>query len=247
MGTTTNSEQSGPHAFAGYGDFLRHYSWSLFGDSGKAGSLRDATLDLLKLRGFEHLSITTAKLRENGHWAEEREYIIMRRGVATVFIYVAPAGQDLYISRATTVQLAFDPIRIIILLALLFEIFVGPSIVQGITSSMTASAAANPFGAAGLIVPFLIVVIVFGLLYIPSILALISFSIASIRHWLAERDFWVYLRRNYLHDFEIDDVKLLERTTDEVVNAAGKQVNLDPTKLTPPPAGEDPKRRVRIF
>lgn len=247
MGTGTTSDQTGPHAFAGYGELIQHYAWSLFGESRHAGNFRSAMLEVLQLRNFQNLKLQTEKLRENGYWPEEREYIIMRRGVATIFIYVAPAGQDLYISRATTVQLSFDPIRIVLFVCLLGYIFFGPPILQGIMSGMTSSVAANPLTAGTLIVPFLILAAIFSLFYVPSVVALISLLIASVKHWFAERDFWVYLRRNYLHDFEIDDVKLLEQTTDEVVNAAGKQVKVDITKLGTPPMGYETKRRVRVF
>jgi hypothetical protein len=105
----------------------------------------------------------------------------------------------------------------------------------------------NPSAALGLIVPFLAIAIIFAILYLPSIIILITFLINSIKHWLVERDFWVYLRRNDLHDFEIDDVKLLEQTTDEVVHAAGEQLKVDVKKLGTPPQGYETKRRVRAI
>ena len=76
---------------------------------------------------------------------------------------------------------------------------------------------------------------------------LTAFLIASFKHWFTERDFWVYLRRNNLHDFEIDDVMLLEHATDETVQGAVKQLRMDATKIVPPPTGYQTKRRVRVI
>lgn len=245
MGSTSGgiAGSTTPHAFAGKGDFFTFYRWFLPGDHLKAASLRAAVLDLLLLRHFRHLTISSAKLRENGHWFEEREYIIMRRGVATCFVYVAPAGQDLHISRTITVQLSFDPIRIVIFACILAEVFLGPVIISGIVASAMGSAAGNPASALGpiLIAGFLV------LLSPLCLFILLVFTVASIKYWFAERDFWVYLRRNYLHDFELDDVSLLADATYETVLAATKQVGGDVTKITLPTQNDQQKRRVRLI
>ncbi len=245
MGSTSGAAggQTAPHAFAGRGSLLKHYAWLLPGEYLNAANLRSAILDLLRLRNFQPLKISTEKLRESGYWTEERDYIIMQRGVTTVLVYVAPAGHDLYISRATTVQLSFDPVRVVLLACILGEVFLGPTIIEGIATNAATSAIGNPSSVVG---PAVLVGIL-ALLYIPSIIVLLAFLIASFKHWLTERDFWVYLRRNNLHDFEIDDVKLLEQATDETVHAAGEQLKVDVTKITPPAQSDQSRRRVRVL
>ncbi len=245
MGSTSGTAggQTAPHAFAGRGYLLKHYAWLLPGEYLNAANLRSAILDLLRLRNFQLLKVDTEKLRETGYWTEERDYITMQRGVTTVLVYVAPAGHDLYISRATTVQLSFDPVRIVLLACILGEVFLGPTIIEGIATNAAVSAIGNPSSVVGPAV----LVGVLALLYIPAITALLIFLVASIKYWLTERDFWVYLRRNYLHDFEIDDVKLLEQATDETVHAAGEQLKVDVTKITPPAQGDQARRRVRAL
>jgi hypothetical protein len=249
MGSTSGATpgQAAPHAFAGRGELITHYTWFLPGEHLNATNLRSAILDLLRLRNFQPLKLNVEKLRESGYWFEERDYITMQRGVATIFVYIAPAGRDLYISRATTVQLSFDPLRIIIFACIVGEVFLGPAIIQGMLTNATSSATGGPASALGLIVPLITIVGIFALLYIPSIIALLVFLFASFKHWLAERDFWIYLRRNYLKDFEIDDVKLLERATDEAVHAAGEQLKVDVTKISPPVQSDQAKRRVRAI
>jgi hypothetical protein len=244
MGSVSSSPegQSMPHAFAGRGSLITHLSWLLSGDSANAANLRDAILEILRPRHFLHLNLNIQRLQESGHWIEERDYIIMKRGVATVFVYVAPAGQDLYISRATTVQLSIDPLRVIILCCALAEVFLSPGIIGGILTSTASSGLSNP---GGLAVP-LIIALGLILLYIPAITFLFSFLVVSFKHWLVERDFWIYLRRNDLHDFEIDDVDLLEHATDEATRAAVKQLNLDATKIVSP-SNYHTKRHVRAI
>jgi hypothetical protein len=75
----------------------------------------------------------------NHHSTEERDYLKIGRGVSTVFIYVASAGQDLYISRATTVLPAINSFRVIGLLLLLALALFGPGVLQssaGIAGSL---------------------------------------------------------------------------------------------------------------
>jgi len=255
MGSVTNTiaGQSTPHAFVGRGHFLENYAWLLPNNYMHAQAMRSAIREILSQRNFQHMQLNTEVLRESGHWPEEREYITMQRGVATVFVYVAPAGQDLYLSRATTVQLSFDPIRVIIFICLICEILFAPSIIQSILTNMFTSAVnnppsvGNPSATFGLALPILILMYVFAQLYVPSIIVMIAFLIASVKYWFAERDFWFYLRRSTLHDFEVDDVKLLAIAVDQAVYAAGDQIKIDVTKLGPPPQGYQTKRRVRVF
>ena len=234
MGNTSGSTSGRipRRAFAGLGTRITHYAWLLSYEHLNAGKLRSTILDLLRQRSFQPLKLDTKKLQEHGYWDEERDYITMQRGVTTIFVYVAPAGQDLYISRTTTVQLSFDPMRIVFLACVVGAVFFYPSIVQGLT--------ANIFS-------FTIIGCVSGLLYISSIIILVSFLIASIKHWLVDKDLYIYLRKNHLHDFEVDDVELLERATDETIHAAVKQLSLDATKIVPPPQGYQTKRRVRAI
>jgi hypothetical protein len=244
---TATTDSMSRHAFAGHGTLITHHSWLLNGSYTHTTTLRSAVQDILGRRNIQSLTLNNEKLQEHGYWIEEREYLTLKRGIATIFVYIAPAGQDLYISRATTVLLSFDVLRIGLLLFALADVFLSPSLLQGVLGSMTSSLANNVGAIAGLIVPFLILAVIFAALFLPSILFLGAFLLASFKHWFVEKDFWVYLRRGSLNDFEIDDIMLLEHATDETVQAAVKQLNLDSSRIVPPAQGYQTKRRVRII
>lgn len=228
------------HAFAGRGSRMVHHSWLLDGEYLNAAKLHTAVANLLSQRSSQTLKLNIEKLQEQGHWTEEREYIVMQQGITTVFLYVAPAGQDLYISRTTTVRAPFNPFRIFLLIFALGELLFGPSVLSKLLSSLTIHRSVG--AGIALIVPITIAI-----LLIPSVLFLVTFLFASFRHWLTEKDFWVYLRRNTLNDFEVDDVMLLEHATDDAVRAAVDQLKLDATRIIPPVTGYQPRRRIRII
>jgi membrane protein implicated in regulation of membrane protease activity len=207
-----------------------HYSWLLDGKEMQATTVLSTILDLLRQRSIGGLTIAPERLTERGITLEERDYLKVRRGVSSVFIYVAPAGRDLYISRATTVLPAINIMRVIGLLLLLALAFFGPGILQ------------NMAGPAGYFLGGL-----FFLFVIPIWLYFLWLLFRSFSYWLVEKDFWVYLRANQLNDFQLDDIALLEHVTDETVRVAVEQLGLDASKILPPTQGYQPKQRIRII
>jgi len=212
-----------------------HHSWLLSGDHAHAVAVRNATKDKLLQRGIAKLSVTPQTLIERGFLMEERDYLVAQRGISTVFIYVAPAGQDLYISRATTVLPAINNVRVIILgllfLVMFFGFFSHPS-----PSDLLYG---NTLG-------FLLASI-FSILSVPILLFFIVLLIRSFIYWLREKDFWQYLRSNYLNVFNLDDLMLLEHATDDTVRDAVERVGLDATKIVPPALGYQPKQKIRAL
>ena len=222
-------------AFAGHGIPIMHYSWLLNGDQAHAITIRSSIWDNLKLRNIPRLNVNLEKLIERGILMEEREYLTVSRGVATVFIYVTPAGRDLYISRATTVLPAISSVRVVILSLLLLVMVLGFIIHPSAYSLLTGDLTGFIFAS------------VVTVLSIPILLVLLWLLIRSFISWLVEKDFWEYLRPNTLNDFQLDEIALLEHVTDDVVHGAVKQVGLDASKITPPPRGYQPKRRFRAI
>jgi hypothetical protein len=222
-------------AFAGHGIPIMHYSWLLNGDQAQAMTIRSNIRDMLKLRDIPRLNVNLERLIERGILMEEREYLTVSRGVATVFIYVTPAGRDLYISRATTVLPAISGVRVAILSLLLLIMFLGFVIHPSGYSLLTGDLAGFIFAST------------LTVLSIPILLFLLWLLIRSFISWLVEKDFWEYLRPNTLNDFQLDDIALLEHVTDDVVHSAVEQAGLDASKITPPPLGYQPKRRFRAI
>ena len=164
------------------------------------------------------------------------------RNTFSPLLYVAPVGQDLYISRAITVLPSFDMVRIVLLILLVADLFIGPALIQGMLATSGGSIASLGLG--------LIFIALIGILFPVSLIVLPVFLYISIRSWLVEKDFWQYLRRSSLNDFELDDIMVLEHITDETVHTAAEQLKLDATKISPPPNGyqqDKSKRRVRLI
>jgi hypothetical protein len=222
-------------AFAGYGTLIYHHSWLINGGSEQAANARATILDILRQRNITGLNVNPQKLMERGVLMEERDYLVARRGVSTVFTYTAPAGNDLYISRATTVLPAISNVRIVVASLLLLIMIIG----------FVAHPSSSPNGGLDIVGS-----LIGGLFSFLSGLILLFFIYALIRsfiYWLVEKDFWVLLRANHLNDFQLDDIMLLEHVTDDTVKTAVKQVGLDASQVTPPTMGYQPKRRIRTL
>ena len=224
------------HAFAGYGTLVTHHSWLLSGNSAHERAVFVATRDKLVQRNVARLAVNTSALTERGLLREEREYIIAHRGVSTVFIYAAPAGQDLYISRATTALPAISYVRVGLLAFLFLIMFIG------FLQSPATFAYAGLFGgfSFGTVIALICYVLSYPILFFFIVLLIRSFII-----WLVEKDFWKLLRPNILNDFDLDDIIMLEHVTDHVVHDAVEQVGLDASKITPPVLGYQLKRKIR--
>jgi hypothetical protein len=229
-------------AFAGCGTLIHHHSWLVNGGSEQAGNARSTIFDILRQRNIAGFNVADQRLTERGLLMEQRDYLVARRGVTTVFIYASPAGKDLYISRATTVLPTINNVRVVIfcllLLAMLIGFFVHPS---PSTPTSIFSGDMTAYLVAGF-VSFLFTLVGFCIL-----LFFIYLLVRSCIYWLVEKDFLVLLRYRDLNDFQIDDVMVLEHVTDDTVKAAVKQVGLDASQITPPPMGYEAKRRIRTI
>ena len=219
---------------------MTHYSWLLSGNHAHAAAVRDAIRDKLRQRSIAKLNVNPETLTERGILMEEREYVVAQRGASTIFIYAAPAGQDLYISRATTALPAISYIRALIL-GVLFLI-----LVFGFVSLQSLQSTYSPYGPLGLFFNGPLVAL-FVLAFYPLLLFFIGFLIRAFISWLVEKDFWRDLRPNVLNDFQLDDIALLEHVTDDIVHDSVEQVGLDASKIVPPPLGYQLKAKIRAI
>lgn len=211
-----NSSASSIHAFAGHGVLLTHQSWLLNEGAAAASNMLTSSVDIFRSRRILNLNIEPKNLQEHSVQTETRHYLILKRGVATVFLYIAPAGNDLYISRATTVLTSIDSFRVFILIA------------------------------AAVIAFLCLITLIFAIVSIPFWLYLGWFFYRSTRYWLRERDFWVYLRKGELNDFQLDDISLLEHVADETLRVTAKNFKLDSDKIVGPTKGYEHERRIRV-
>ncbi|GAC1350873.1 MAG: hypothetical protein NVSMB27_37610 [Ktedonobacteraceae bacterium] len=187
-------------------------------------AVRNSIREKIRQRSVVKLNVFPSTLTERGILMEEREYLIAHRGVSTVFIYVAPAGQDLYISRATTVLPAINNVRVALLIGIPLLAIFGCSFLANTAPILAFTS----------------------LLIVPAfILFALVLLVRSFIFWLIEKDFWAYLRSNVLNDFQLDDIALLEHVTDDVVRSAVEEAGLDASKIVPPAQGYQPKPKIR--
>ncbi|HEU5228244.1 MAG TPA: hypothetical protein VFU49_10580, partial [Ktedonobacteraceae bacterium] len=243
-------------AFAGHGTLIKHHSWLLDGQNMQVMGIRQTIFDKLVQRHLDKSDTSAENLTDQGLVDERRDYIRYRRKSTSVFIYATPAGNDLYISRATTVQPGFSLLRVIFFILLLAIVFV-PFINVITTSSVAAasvSASARSFGAPAAPAPDgsaigALFLWIFLLLFfsLPLVWVLVAALVRSIASLVLDGDFWVLLRPNSLTEFQRDEVALMEHTTDNVVREAMKQLGLDADKITAPPTGYQPAGRIRLI
>jgi hypothetical protein len=232
-------------AFAGHGTLIKHQSWMLEGKQAQIISVRQTIFDKMRERNLDGAKVSLVNLIDQGLVDERRDYIMTRRKSTTVFIYTTSAGDDLYISRATTVQPGFSLLRVIILILGVLGIIVPFVGVFASVAALSGGGQQSPsLGAAGGLLFWGIVLIFFTPFLLWALVLALSRSIVS---QVFDGDFLVLLRPSSLTEFQRDEVALMEHTTDDVVQKAMKQLGLNADKITPPSDGYQPKSRIRLI
>src|SRR5690348_5690876 len=212
--------QLGKRAFAGYGMPVSRAAWLVAGEQGQANALLTATCDDLTQQGLPGLSINTPHLTERAFLAENRNYLAAHRGSASVFVYITPAGRDLYISRTSTAQTPLSVPRFAILILLLILM------ISGLAQSGSPPLTTGSFSLGAAISTILI-----NFSY-PLLLFFLVLIVASLLAWLIHGDAGMYLRPATLNDFQMDDVLLLQESVDSSLRSAAQTVNIDAEKLS---------------
>ncbi len=225
--------QLGKRAFAGYGMPVSRASWLIADQQAQANALLTATRDDLIQRGLPGLSINLPRLTERSFMVEKRDYLTAHRGSATVFVYITPAGRDLYIARTTTAQTQFSFTRFAVLTLLLILMIIGLA-QSGSPPALTGSFS---LGAA-------ISTILINFSY-PLLLFFIVLIVASLLAWLIHEDVGMYLRPATLNDFQTDDAALLQEAVDTSLRSAAPTAGVDAGKITVSGQGYRMRRRIR--
>jgi hypothetical protein len=234
-------------AFAGYGIPITHHSWLLEGKKGQEEVLASTIKEKLKQEHYPSSTIKVEKLSEHNPTQETRDFLAVQRASVTELIYVAPADDAIYLSRTTVIQPALSYIRIGILAILLLVVIIGPFMAQAmLRSALTGAQPGLDIAASlNLLQQAMIYSLGFSLLYNATLFLLGCLLLISVVGWLRNKDILMYLRTNRLHDFQIDDVALLEQVTDRVVRNVVDQAGLDAAHIVPPGQGYRPKRKIR--
>lgn len=208
-------------------------SWLIAGQQAQANALLTAARDDLAQRGLPGVSINSPNLTERAFLIEHRNYLAAHRGSASVFVYITPAGRDLYISRTTTAQTPFSFTRFAMLLLLLILMIIG--LAQ--SGSPPLATGAFSLGAA-------ISTILINFSY-PLLLFFLVLIVASLLAWLIHGDAGMYLRPATLNDFQMDDALLLQELMDSSLRNAAQTLNIDAGKFSVSVQEYRIKRRIR--
>jgi hypothetical protein len=225
--------QLGKRAFAGYGMPVSRASWLIAEQQAQANALLTATRDDLTQRDVPGLSIDSPRLTERSFMYENRNYLTAHRGSASAFVYITPAGRDLYISRTTTAQTSLSFTRIALLTLLLILMIIG--LAQ--SGSPPTTTGSFSLGAA-------ISTILINFSY-PLLLFFVVLIVASLLAWLVHGDVGMYLRSATLSDFQVDDAALLEEEVDASLRSAAQTAGVDARKFTGTGREHRIRRRVR--
>ncbi len=242
--TTDQKALSMRHVLTSRGCLTTHYSWLLEGKHTQAFLVRSATLSMFRQHTLSGLRVNTEKIWEQGFF-EEREYITVQRGSSTIFIYIAPTGRDLYISRTTMVSPKISSTKIAIGSVLLLFLTIGSMLLHSMHLLVYGSHLYNNSSLYNTLLVsstarFIIPLFTLSLLFLCMLIC-----IRSCIYWFVEKDFWSLLRFNHLNAFQVDDIAFLEQTADSIIHNAVKQLGLDATTITPPPLGYQHEHKIR--
>jgi hypothetical protein len=246
LGTTGQATSIwGP--FAGYGARREHVAWLLEGLGDRAEELRDTVTDRFNRRQIPDAKVDLSILTGQGIAIERRPFYRVRRGLATVWLYVARFGQDLYISQVSYVKGPISTLRLLVAGGL--ATLVGISWVNAFaayTNVQDALSSVSLFGGGG-VAPsgelILSSVCCTGPLGSLASLALILGAAFSVSKFLTEKDV-LALFRSPPNEFQEDDIVSLEKAVNETVRQAADLIGIDRKLLAPGQAYRSGKRVI---
>ena len=208
-------------AFASKGTPVRHQSWLIDGKFVQPAILRNALVENIQRQGVMGVGAIPERLREQGVVMEERDYVRVQYGSSSVFVYLAPMGQNLYISRTSTVQQPYSRVRIGVVIGL----FVLMLICLGLYAAINPDPLSGTFGFVDSAKIFFSYAF-FGLLFFFLFLL-----IRSIVSSIGEMDFLAFLRPHTLNDFTLDALSAVEQITDKGIRETVAQAGLNSAEI----------------
>lgn len=190
-------------------------------------------------------------LTDQGIIVEQRTFFTIKRGVATVSLYIAPFGNDLYISWDTFVlpKLSLTKIALAVLLLAAPVLACGVSFLSMTMLSSAATAASrDPFGRGasdlvGALTPLLCLTLCcVGPLALISFFTLPSAFRTVVYTTLTERDPLAILRGD-VSEFQQDDIIALEQAVHHTVLMTLDEIGID-TKILPAASFVGVRRRL---
>lgn len=230
--------------FAGYGTRRDHTAWLLRGLGERAEELRNSVTEVLRQRRIPDAEVRLTTITGQGVAVEKRPYYRVRRGLSTVWLYVARFGHDLYVSQVAYIKGPISVLRVLVLGALVLMSVISITsglIVYDVVSSALQGTDALRLGKTvelwndtveqrgSLIQSFLCCT---GPLGMISILLLTLVVVFSVYKFVAEKDILAVLRAPP-NEFQEDDIVSLEKAVNETVRLAADRIEIDLDLLAP--------------
>lgn len=206
--------------FAGKGTPVHHQSWLVENKQLAPQTLQSAFITNLQKQNVMGVIIEPERLREHSTVLEERDYVKVRYGASSIFVYLAPMGQNLYISRTSTIQQPYSRVRIAVLASLAVLALIS-LILYAVINPSYDPGNAGAYGFVETIKTFFFYSF-FGLLFFFIIAA-----VRSLVFLFTDNDFLAILRPNRLNDFSLDALSSIEQTTDKALRVTLQEAGLD--------------------
>jgi hypothetical protein len=230
-------------AFAGKGTPVHHQSWLLDGKQVPPATLRNSLIENVLKQGVMGVSAAPERLREQGVVLEERDFVKVQYGTSSVFVYMAPMGQNLYVSRISTVQQPFSRVRQFVLLSLFILLLICLLFYALINPSTTDLLSGNP-GAYGFVDSMKTF---FGYAFYGLLFFFLILLVRSLVYQFTDKDFLAFLRPNRLNDFTLDALSSIELVTDKAIRETLKQAGLNADEITKPAQSYAPEQPLHRF
>lgn len=227
--------------FAGYGARRRHVGWLMDGQGHRAQELLDKVRSKFNEREIPGAKLTEQTLVAKGVLVEVRPYFILKRGLASLALYIAQFGRDLFISQASYLKPPISAFRVIVAGMMItvagFMTFAYP--VAWGASGQAIADSISLFGggpSGGAVASFIFLTCVVGPLGALNNLLLFVLFCYSAYKWLTAKDVLAALRVPP-NEFNEDDLMAMEKAVEETVRQSLTDLKLNPDDLKMATAG----------
>lgn len=233
--------------FAGYGVRREHVAWLLQGLGSRAEDLRNKVTQQFAQRQIPDARVDLLTLTGRGIAVEQRPFYRVQRGLATVWLYIARFGEDLYISQVSYIKGQLSLARVLLLIAMIGSIILSWLGSAAVSSNLQSLVEPSSFFGGRSAEPNL--VLIFSLLCCIGPLALISQIVLvfgfifSIYKYVTEKDFLALLRAKP-NEFQEDDIVSLEKAVNETVRQGADVIGIDLKLLEPGKAYQSTRRLI---
>lgn len=233
--------------FAGYGMRREHVAWLLQGLGQRAEDLRNKVTQQFAQRQIPDARVDLLTLTGKGIAVEQRPFYRIQRGLATVWLYVARFGEDLYISQVSYIKGQISLARIILLIAMIGSILLFLVNSIAVSSNLQDVTASTSFWGGTTQEPNIALlassVCCFGPLAGISQMVLSFGLIFSVYKYVTEKDFLALLRAKP-NEFQEDDIVSLEKAVNETVRQGADVIGIDLKLLEPGKAYQSTRRLI---